>query len=98
MPAGTVEKPQSSPTAVISQSQAHPHPEFEDYDDHYVLDTFSSAKSGILHKIQDMQLDDDVPDTTMLDSVILPAIASVSSPVFSLDYVSNLNNPAFFLF
>lgn len=52
----------------------------EDYDDQYVVDTFSSAKSGMLHKIQDMQLDDDdFPDTTMLDSVILPAIASVSS-------------------
>jgi serine/threonine-protein kinase 24/25/MST4 len=77
MPPGTIEKPQSSPTAVVSQSQA---PQVEDYDDQYVVDTFSSAKSGMLHKIQDMQLDDDdFPDTTMLDSVILPAIASVSS-------------------
>jgi hypothetical protein len=80
MPPGTVEKPQSGPTAVVSQPQAHPHPpQIEDYDDQYVVDTFSSAKSGIL---KDMQLDDDdsdFPDTTMLDSVILPAIASVSS-------------------
>ena len=75
---GTIEKPQSSPTTAVPQPQAHPHPQFEDYDDQYVVDTFSSAKSGILHKIQDTQLDDeDVPDTTMLDSVILPAIASV---------------------
>jgi serine/threonine-protein kinase 24/25/MST4 len=74
MPPGTIEKPQSSPT-VVSQPQV---PQLEDYDDQYV-DTFSSARSGILHKIQDMQLDDeDLPDTTMLDSVILPAIASVS--------------------
>jgi len=79
MPPGTIEKPQSSPTTVVPQSQPHPHPQFEDYDDQYVLDTFSSANSGILHKIQDVQLDNDVPDTTMLDSVILPAIASVSS-------------------
>ena len=80
MPPGTIEKPQSSPTAAVSQpQQAHPHPQIEDYDDQYVVDTFSSAKSGILHKIQDMQLDDDdFSDTTMLDSVILPAIASVS--------------------
>ena len=77
MPLETIEKPQSSPTAVVSQPQT---PQVEDYDDQYVVDTFSSAKSGILHKIQDMQLDDDdFPDTTMLDSVILPAIASVSS-------------------
>ena len=82
MPSGTIEKPQSSPTAVISQPEAHPHPQIEDYDDQYVVDTFSSAKSGIIHKIQDMQLDDDdFPDTTMLDSVVLPAIASVSSLV-----------------
>lgn len=81
MPPGTIEKPQSSPTAaVVSQSQA---PQVEDYDDQYVVDTFSSAKSGILHKIQDMHLDDDdLPDTTMLDSVVLPAIASVSNLFF----------------
>ena len=76
MAPGTIEKPQSSPTATVPQPQT---PQVEDYDDQYVVDTFSSAKSGILHKIQDMQLDDDdFPDTTMLDSVILPAIASVS--------------------
>ena len=81
MPPGTIEKPQSSPTAaVVSQPQA---PQVEDYDDQYVVDTFSSAKSGILHKIQDMHLDDDdLPDTTMLDSVVLPAIASVSNLFF----------------
>ena len=85
MPPGTIEKPQSSPTTVVSQPQA---PQVEDYDDQYEVDTFSSAKSGILHKIQDMQLDDDdLPDTTMLDSVILPAIASVSSFYTKLDYI-----------
>jgi len=82
MPPGTIEKPQSSPTAaVFSQPQT---PQLEDYDDQYVVDTFSSAKSGILHKIQDMQSDDDdFPDTTMLDSVILPAIASLFPRVSS---------------
>ncbi len=30
--------------------------------------------------MQDMHLDDDLPDATMLDSVVLPAIASVSGP------------------
>jgi len=81
MPPGTIEKPQSSPTAaVFSQTQT----QLEDYDDQYVVDTFSSAKSGILHKIQDMQSDDDdFPDTTMLDSVILPAIASLFPRVSS---------------
>ena len=90
MPAGTIEKSQGSPTAVISQPQSHLHSQFEEYDDQYVSDTFSSAKSGILHKIQDMQLDeDDLPDTTMLDSVILPAIASVSE-VFGLCKISTI--------
>jgi len=83
MPPGTVEKPHDSPTALVSQPQAQPHHQFEDYDDQYVVDTFSSAKSGILNKIQDMQLDDDVPDTTMLDSVVLPAIASLFPRVSS---------------
>ena len=30
------------------------------------------------------ELDDDLPDTTMLDSVVLPAIASVSAPFLLL--------------
>ncbi len=51
---------------------------YEDYDDQFV-DTYSSVKGGIIQqKMQDMHLDDDLPDTTMLDSVVLPAIASVS--------------------
>ena len=88
MPPGTIEKPQSSPTAVVSQPQA---PQVEDYDDQYV-DTFSSAKSSILHKFQDVQLDDDdLPDTTMLDSVVLPAIASVSNLFFKNRLLYYLN-------
>jgi serine/threonine-protein kinase 24/25/MST4 len=87
MPPGTIEKPQSSPTTVVPQPQVHHPPQFEDYDDQYIVDTFSSAKSGILHNIQDTQLDDDnLPDTTMLDSVVLPAIASVSNLFYFLYY------------
>jgi hypothetical protein len=84
MPPG-VEKPKSSPPLVVEQ----PDPEdYEDYDDQYV-DPYSSAKTSMLHqKMQDIHLEDDLPDTTMLDSVVLPAIASVSS-------IPNINNPIF---
>ena len=69
------EKPKSSPPPVAEQQ--HPG-EYEDYDDQYV-DNYSSTKTNMLHqKMQDIQLEDDLPDTTMLDSVVLPAIASVS--------------------
>lgn len=57
--------------------QREPSEEYEDYDDQYV-DTYS-AKTGALHqKMAAVQLEEDLPDTTMLDSVVLPAIASVS--------------------
>lgn len=70
--------PKKSPTAPIAPRR-EPSDEYEDYDDQYV-DTYSSAKSSMLHqKMQDVHIDDDLPDTTMLDSVILPAIASVST-------------------
>jgi len=69
------DKPRCSPPLVVEQQRPD---EFEDYDDQYV-DTYSSAKTNMLHqKMQDIQLEDDLPDTTMLDSVVLPAIASVS--------------------
>lgn len=55
--------------------QREPSDEYEDYDDQYV-DTYP-AKDTLSHRLEDVQLDDDLPDTTMLDSVILPAIASV---------------------
>ena len=52
--------------------------DYEDYDDQYP-DTYSSTKSSMVQqKLQELQLEDEVPDTTMLDSVVLPAIASVS--------------------
>lgn len=50
---------------------------YEDYDDQYP-DTYSSTKSSIVQqKMQEIQLEDELPDTTMLDSVVLPAIASL---------------------
>lgn len=74
MPPGA-DKPIGSPPLVAEQQ--HPD-EYEDYDDQYV-DTYSSTKTNMLHqKMQDIQLEDDLPDTTMLDSVVLPAISSVS--------------------
>ena len=73
MPPGA-EKPKGNPPLVVEQQQPD---EYEDYDDQYV-DPYSSAKTSMLQrKMQDIQLDDDLPDTTMLDSVVLPAIASV---------------------
>jgi serine/threonine-protein kinase 24/25/MST4 len=57
--------------------QRVPSDEYEDYGDQYA-ETYSSTKSNIVQqKMQDMHLEDDLPDTTMLDSVVLPAIASV---------------------
>jgi serine/threonine-protein kinase 24/25/MST4 len=46
----------------------------EDYDDQY-LDTYPRGAS--VQEKQDEPEDDELPDTTMLDSVILPAIASL---------------------
>jgi serine/threonine-protein kinase 24/25/MST4 len=74
MPPGA-DKPKCSPPLIAEQQHSD---EYEDYDDQYV-DTYSSSKTNMLHqKMQDIQLEDDLPDTTMLDSVVLPAIASVS--------------------
>ena len=52
-----------------------PSDEFEDYGEDF-LGTYS--QSTIQQKIAPRPVEDDIPDTTMLDSVILPAIASVS--------------------
>jgi len=79
MPPG-VEVPNGNSSHVAEQ---HLVDEYDDYDDQYV-DTYSSAKAGMLHqKTQDMHLEEDLPDTTMLDSVILPAIASLFPRVSS---------------
>ncbi|KAJ3518018.1 hypothetical protein NLJ89_g140 [Agrocybe chaxingu] len=77
MPPSPVERTRTSPTTAHPPPQRQPSNEYEDYDDQYV-DTYSSAKTSMLHhKMQEVQIDDDLPDTTMLDSVILPAIASL---------------------
>lgn len=55
--------------------QREPTDEYEDYDDQYVD---SPTQSNPVGRIEDLHVDDELPDTTMLDSVILPAIASVS--------------------
>ena len=47
----------------------------DDYGDQYT--TTYPRGASIEHK-RDVEDDDELPDTTMLDSVILPAIASVS--------------------
>jgi serine/threonine-protein kinase 24/25/MST4 len=57
--------------------QREPSDDYEDYEDQYEY----SKSDGLQHKMEDLQLeheDDGFADTTMLDSVILPAIASVS--------------------
>ncbi|KAF8167540.1 kinase-like domain-containing protein [Crassisporium funariophilum] len=88
MPPGVAEKPKASPTTAAAPVQApvqrQPSDEFEDYDDQYV-DTYPSAKTNaVQQKMQDIHLDDEeLPDTTMLDSVILPAIASLFPRVSS---------------
>ena len=57
--------------------QREPSGEYDDDDDQYEY-SGSSKIDGLQHKMGDVHLDDDfLPDTTMLDSVILPAIASV---------------------
>ncbi|KAF7307228.1 Protein kinase domain-containing protein [Mycena indigotica] len=56
----------------------------DDYDDQY-SDTYTARGSTtqLTEKMNHVQLEDDLPDTTMLDSVILPAIASLFPRVSS---------------
>ncbi|KAF9056024.1 STE/STE20/YSK protein kinase [Panaeolus papilionaceus] len=73
----------SQPYAPAHQIQREPSDEFEDYDDQYP-DTYSTSKSSVVtQKLQAMNLEDDLADTTMLDSVVLPAIASLFPRVSS---------------
>lgn len=58
------------------QVQREPSDEYEGYDDTYE-DSYPSNMSAVHDKMDDLHLDDDLSDTTMLDSVILPAIASL---------------------
>lgn len=57
--------------------QREPSDEYEDYGDQYV-DAYSSHSQILQEGRGQAPLEDELPDTTMLDSVILPAIASVS--------------------
>ena len=60
------------------QQRREPSDEYEDYDDTYE-DAYPSKTSSVHSKVEDLHLDDELPDTTLLDTVVLPAIASVSS-------------------
>ncbi|KAJ7459061.1 kinase-like domain-containing protein [Mycena galericulata] len=66
--------------------QREPSDEYEDddYDDQYSDYTARGESAAQLsEKLGHVQLQDDLPDTTMLDSVILPAIASLFPRVSS---------------
>ncbi|KAJ7040259.1 kinase-like domain-containing protein [Mycena alexandri] len=65
--------------------QREPSDEYDDYDDQYSdsYTTRSGSTAQLSEKLAHVQLEDDLPDTTMLDSVILPAIASLFPRVSS---------------
>ncbi|KAI4518215.1 Pkinase-domain-containing protein [Schizophyllum commune Tattone D] len=72
-----------APTAAAKSGHAprEPSDEYDDYGDQYVDD---EAVDNLNGKFSGVQLEDDeVADTTMLDSVILPAIASLFPRVAS---------------
>lgn len=64
-------------TPTKRSTQRQPSDEYEDYGDQYV-DAYSTHNQIVQEGRGEVALDDELPDTTMLDSVILPAIASVS--------------------
>jgi hypothetical protein len=69
--------------------QREPSDEYDDdYDDQYSDYSVRTSTTQVTEKLSQVQLEDDLPDTTMLDSVILPAIASVGvfrrHPIVSL--------------
>lgn len=72
VPSGALDPTASNSSAV----RREPSDEYEDYGDQYV-DTYQTP-SKIAREGQE-PIEDELPDTTMLDSVILPAIASVSA-------------------
>ncbi|KAJ8084896.1 hypothetical protein PM082_003673 [Marasmius tenuissimus] len=63
--------------------QREPSDEYEDYDDQYEGERRFNGEDEIEEKMSQTHIDDDVPDTSMLDSVILPAIASLFPRVSS---------------
>lgn len=82
LPSGGVDPVASGQRTV----QREPSDEYDDYDDQY-LDAYSNHSRILQEGRGQAPLDDELPDTTMLDSVILPAIASVS-------YILVLQHPA----
>lgn len=74
----TPPEPRSNSTAGRHPVQREPSDEYdEDYDDQYD-DNYTAKLSNVQEKAEEVQIEDDLPDTTMLDTVVLPAIASVS--------------------
>lgn len=75
------ERPGHSNPNAVHHSQPvrrEPSEDFEDYDDQYEDETYHGGRLvAVQDKMNDVHLDDDLPDTTMLDSVVLPAIASL---------------------
>ncbi|KAF7303118.1 Protein kinase domain-containing protein [Mycena kentingensis (nom. inval.)] len=65
--------------------QREPSDEYDDdYDDQYSDQyTARGSTTQLTEKMNHVQIEDDLPDTTMLDSVILPAIASLFPRVSS---------------
>jgi hypothetical protein len=73
--------PGESVTPKNGPTQREPSDEYEDYGEHYE-DAYSSRSQILQEDRGEATLEDELPDTTMLDSVILPAIASVSKSGF----------------
>jgi serine/threonine-protein kinase 24/25/MST4 len=67
--------PSGGQEASSSNHKREPSDEYEDYDDQYGS---YSVQGAVPRQARRTPSEDDLPDTTILDSVILPAIASVS--------------------
>lgn len=72
-----------APSAVGVQRE--PSDEYDDYEGQY-----TNGVDSVAAGMGNVQLEDDVPDTTMLDSVILPAIASVSDNLLYINHGTDL--------
>jgi serine/threonine-protein kinase 24/25/MST4 len=79
-----------TPTAVIDDAdrtgnkhviEREPSDEYDDYEGNY--EDYSTKVDGLERQLEGTQLDDEFPDTTLLDSVVLPAIASLFPRVSS---------------
>ncbi|KAJ2918381.1 hypothetical protein MD484_g2004, partial [Candolleomyces efflorescens] len=82
LPSPSTAKPQSR--FEQSTQRREPSDEYEDYDDTYE-DAYPSKTSSVHSKVEDLHLDDELPDTTLLDTVVLPAIASLFPRVSTQD-------------